>query len=170
MKISANVIVYNEQHNIAACLDSLNRHVDEIILIHDGECTDKTLQIASKYEKVKMHVAPRMGEAEPHRPLALGLSTGDWVVVLDADERLPFAFGKLRDVIDDAERNGVDNLRLPWPFKDQGKEIIDGPLSESVKLVVFKKVNYYHSGKFHEWYKPKGEVSWWRQAIGKFLP
>ena len=41
--ISACLVVYNEEKVIRQCLDSIKGFVDEIILVHDGQCTDKTL-------------------------------------------------------------------------------------------------------------------------------
>ena len=50
-KISANVVVYNEERNIKRCLDSVRDAVDEIILVNSGPCTDRTLEIAKRYTK-----------------------------------------------------------------------------------------------------------------------
>lgn len=48
MKISACVIVKNEEKNIEKCLMSINTIVDEIIIVDTGS-TDKTIDIAKKY-------------------------------------------------------------------------------------------------------------------------
>ena len=45
-RISACTIVFNEEKKIRPCLKSLQGCVDEIIVIHDGKCSDKTLKNA----------------------------------------------------------------------------------------------------------------------------
>jgi glycosyltransferase involved in cell wall biosynthesis len=54
VKLSAVIITFNEERNIARCLESLQDIVDEIIVI-DSLSTDKTEEICSKYHKVKFH-------------------------------------------------------------------------------------------------------------------
>ena len=49
--ISACLVVYNEEKSIQCCLESLRPVVNEIIIVHDGECNDKTLEIARKFTK-----------------------------------------------------------------------------------------------------------------------
>lgn len=44
--ISACLVVRNEEAVIERCLESLAGVVDEIVLVHDGECEDRTLEIA----------------------------------------------------------------------------------------------------------------------------
>ena len=44
-KISACLVVRNEEKIIKKCLDSIKDVVDEIIIVHDGEYNDKTLKI-----------------------------------------------------------------------------------------------------------------------------
>ena len=47
--ISAYLVVYHEEKVIERCLKSLVGVVNEIIVIHDGPCLDKTMEIAKKY-------------------------------------------------------------------------------------------------------------------------
>ncbi|MBI4017068.1 MAG: glycosyltransferase family 2 protein [Candidatus Aenigmarchaeota archaeon] len=85
--ISAVLVVHNEEQRIRPCLESIKRVVDEIIIVHDGACTDKTLSICREYN-AKVFVRPYIGEAEPHRCFSFQKSKGDWVLQIDADERL----------------------------------------------------------------------------------
>ena len=103
MSLSVIIIARNEAPRIEACLQSA-RFADEILLVDSGS-TDDTVAIARQY-------ADRVVESEwlgygPTKQLALEHATGDWVLWLDADERVP---QDLRDeitaVMDKRDRAG----------------------------------------------------------------
>ena len=158
-KISANVVVYNEERNIKRCLDSFRGAVDEIILIHDGPCTDRTLEIAKHYTK-KIYIKPHYGAADPHRPFALAKSTGDWILTLDADEVVSPALKKnLRKLVINADKEKIDGYRFYSPFYDKGVRITKGPLfSDNYGLSLFRKSKTSFSGRLHDWFKVAGVV------------
>jgi glycosyltransferase involved in cell wall biosynthesis len=84
VKISSIVITYNEADNIAECLESL-KWCDEIIVV-DSNSTDKTREIAKKF-------APNIIITEDKsygqkRNIGIDKSSGEWILWLDADERI----------------------------------------------------------------------------------
>ncbi len=81
------MVVYNEAKNIKRCLESLRGVVSEIILVHDGECADRTLEIAKEH-KAKIFIQSHQGEAEPHRSFSFKQAAGDWILQIDGDEFL----------------------------------------------------------------------------------
>ena len=108
--ISAVVITKNEERNIRECLASLD-WVDEIIVVDAGS-TDRTVSLAKKSTK-KVYVRPWEGYGEA-KNFALSRAKGDWILWLDADERVP---PELREEIKDtlkssaAEVSGFDMPR-----------------------------------------------------------
>lgn len=107
VKLSAAVITKNEEKKIGDCLDSLS-FADEIVVIDCGS-TDRTAEIAeSKGAKVIFH------QWEGHigqKNYAVGQTTGQWVLSLDADERVS---AKLREEIQRALSNPVaDGYAIP---------------------------------------------------------
>jgi glycosyltransferase involved in cell wall biosynthesis len=83
-KLSVVVITLNEEENIRRCLDSA-RFSDEIIVVDSGS-NDSTCSIARDYtDKVIFHEMDGFGE---QRQFALKQATGDWILILDADEWL----------------------------------------------------------------------------------
>lgn len=82
--VSVVVITRNEEENIADCLKSA-LWADEVIVLDDNS-TDDTVSIAKKFtDKVfsrKMDIEGR------HRNYAYSLAKNDWVLSLDADERI----------------------------------------------------------------------------------
>lgn len=86
-KLSALVVVHNEEAQLAACLDTL-RFADEIVVVLD-KCTDRSREIAARYTD---HLVEGAWEIEgERRNLGIGNCTGDWILEVDADERVPEA-------------------------------------------------------------------------------
>jgi glycosyltransferase involved in cell wall biosynthesis len=83
-RLSAIIITRNEASNIGDCLDSL-AFCDERIVV-DSDSTDGTLLIArEKGARVATHGWKGFG---PQKNYALSLAHGDWVLSIDADERV----------------------------------------------------------------------------------
>ncbi|HEX3100918.1 MAG TPA: glycosyltransferase family 2 protein [Pyrinomonadaceae bacterium] len=84
MKISASIIVYNEEENIADLCETLE-WADEIVIVDSGS-TDRTAEFAKKYtDKVFQHEFK--GYKDKHQ-FADAQTTGDWIFWIDADERV----------------------------------------------------------------------------------
>lgn len=83
-KISALVVAHNEEENLDACLAPL-AFADEIVVVLDN-CTDGSKAIAAKYTtKLIEGVWPIEG---PRRHAGIDACTGDWILEVDADERV----------------------------------------------------------------------------------
>ena len=82
--ISVVVITKNEEDNIADCLKSVS-WADELIVLDDNS-TDNTVNIAKQYTN---KVSSRKMDIEGrHRNYAYSLAKNNWVLSLDADERV----------------------------------------------------------------------------------
>lgn len=85
VNLSVVVITFNEERNLARCLDSVKKIADEIIIV-DSSSTDKTIAIAQSYSaKITQH--PFTGYAA-QKNFATQLAANDWILSLDADETL----------------------------------------------------------------------------------
>ncbi len=84
-KISVAIITKNEEKNIKDCLDSVN-WADEIVIVDDAS-QDKTLEIAKAYPQVKI-ILHRFESFSKQRQYAIGLAEREWILMLDADERV----------------------------------------------------------------------------------
>lgn len=85
MKISATIITLNEEHNIADCLASLD-FADEIIVLDSGS-SDKTEEICRNHPKVRFFSQEWQGYGR-QKNRAAELASNDWILNLDADERV----------------------------------------------------------------------------------
>ncbi|MDB5945012.1 MAG: biosynthesis protein [Ramlibacter sp.] len=85
MSLSVVVIALNEAANLRACLESVS-FADEIVVL-DGGSSDGTVAIAQACGARVSRAAGWPGFG-PQKNRALALATGDWVLSLDADERV----------------------------------------------------------------------------------
>ncbi len=84
--ISAVVIARNEEVNIASCLETL-LWCDEIILV-DMESEDQTVEIARKFTS-RIYSHPKVPAFDIAKKYAVDQATGDWILLIDADEMVP---------------------------------------------------------------------------------
>jgi GT2 family glycosyltransferase/acetyltransferase-like isoleucine patch superfamily enzyme/2-polyprenyl-3-methyl-5-hydroxy-6-metoxy-1,4-benzoquinol methylase/Flp pilus assembly protein TadD/glycosyltransferase involved in cell wall biosynthesis len=82
--LSLCMIVKNEEKHLVRCLRSVRDGVDEIIVVDTGS-TDKTVDIAKVFGAKLFHF-PWTGNFSDARNQSLAHATGDWILVLDADE------------------------------------------------------------------------------------
>lgn len=91
-KLSAAIATYNEEENIGDCLESIKDIVDEVIIV-DGSSTDKTVEIAKKYS-AQVFVTDNPPIFHINKQKAFEYAHGDWILYLDADERVGKKLGE----------------------------------------------------------------------------
>ena len=84
--LSVILITRNEEANLADCLASLEGIAQQVVVV-DTNSSDRTLDIAKSYGAVIAQPQDWPGFG-PQKNRALDLATGEWVLSLDADERL----------------------------------------------------------------------------------
>ena len=84
-KISVILATYNEERNIKDCLETV-KWADEIVLV-DGKSEDRTVEIAKKYTK-RIFVRKNPLMFHKNKQFAIEKAKGDWILYLDADERV----------------------------------------------------------------------------------
>ena len=92
--LSVVMIVKNEEDQLRACLERIARIADEIIIVDSGS-TDATCAIARDFG-AKLYVSTDWKGFGQQRRLAQSFATCDYVLALDADERVS---NRLRDSI-----------------------------------------------------------------------
>jgi len=151
MKYTGIVHTYNEEENIEDCLKSLV-WCDEIILI-DMKSKDKTVEIARKYTD-KIFTFNYEGYADPARKFGLEKASGDWIMVLDADERLPSELIPILKEI--AEKGESEIVYLPWKNIIFGKWIKHTQWWPDYHPRFFKKGYLEYSSEIHNFEVVKG--------------
>lgn len=84
MKISACVITKNEESNIAACLNSVQRIADEMVVVDTGS-SDNTIAIARQCGAI-VYSFEWKNDFAAAKNFAIEQAIGDWIIFLDADE------------------------------------------------------------------------------------
>jgi len=84
-RVSAILITRNEQHNLADCLAGLS-WCDEVIVVDSGS-TDGTVELARSLG-ARVQVRTDWQGYGPQKNRALDLARFDWVLSVDADERV----------------------------------------------------------------------------------
>ena len=85
MSLSVILITKNEEANLKDCLESVS-FADEIIVV-DSQSSDKTQEIAQSFG-AKLEITSDWPGFGPQKNRALNLATHDWVLSIDADERV----------------------------------------------------------------------------------
>lgn len=113
--ISVVINTLNEEANISECIDSVQELADEIVVC-DMYSDDHTVDLATaKGARVIMH--PRTGYVEPARLAAISQARHEWVLVLDADERMTSLLAhRLRSVVQEDQYEVVAFWSLYWYF------------------------------------------------------
>jgi tetratricopeptide (TPR) repeat protein len=102
MKLSLCMIVKNEAATLAKCLNSVTGVVDEMIILDTGS-SDRTPDIAEEFG-AKVYHFQWCNDFSAARNAALKYVTGDWVLVLDADETLtPNIVPQIKSVMENEE-------------------------------------------------------------------
>lgn len=131
--ISVCVVTKNEAHNIEACLNSVS-WANEIIVI-DSESTDSTVAICKRFTD-KITVMPWLG-CGPQREKIYAMASCDWVLLLDADERVtPELAQEIQATIQNATCNGYE---IPFNSYYCGKHIRFGDWMNERHLRLLKR-------------------------------
>jgi len=106
--LTVTVITWNEEERLRPCLES-TAWAQEIVVV-DAESTDKTVQVAREFTD-RVWIRPWPGFSL-QKNFALDQATGEWILSLDADERVT---GELRDEIERVIRDDgpADGYMIP---------------------------------------------------------
>lgn len=117
-KVSATIITKDEEDHIADCLISARLVADEIIVLDSGS-SDRTVEIAKQYADIVEETDwPGFGVQKQR---ALEKATGEWVLSLDADERItPELAREINHHLADPD---ADAYKLPWAVTIYGKRL-----------------------------------------------
>ena len=114
--LSVCLIVKNEEQFLPQCLASIKAIASQIVVVDTGS-TDRTIEIAKSFG-AEIYSFAWCDDFSAARNAALEHATGDWILMLDADEELPAA--EHARLLSDMKRADVIAFRLP--LVNQGEE------------------------------------------------
>ena len=154
--ISAIVLTKDEEKNIDACLDSLS-WCDERIVIDDYS-QDKTVDLAKK-KGARVFTHSLQNDFAEQRNFGLSKAKGDWVLFVDADERVSSALWyeimqHINESLVDVSGFYIKRLDTMW-----GQILRHGETGNIKLLRLAKKDAGRWVGKVHEAWKVNGKTA-----------
>ncbi|MDD3223524.1 MAG: glycosyltransferase [Clostridium sp.] len=144
MKISLCMIVKNEEKYIKMCLENAMKVADEAIIVDTGS-TDRTKEIINEFGgNIKVIDYKWEDDFSKARNISIDNATGDWILMLDADEKLLCDAGKVKSIL---KSEKLDGYRIPlYNILD-----VNTVAYSAVYIKFFKNKNQYrYSGRIHE--------------------
>ena len=145
MKISVTIITFNEESNIAAACESV-AWADEVLVV-DSDSTDQTREIARQAgAKVITNPWPGFGK---QKQFAVDHAKNDWILSLDADERVSPALGQSISKLEGQEL--ADGYLMARRTFYQGRWIRGGGWYPDRQLRLFKRTaGHWKDRHIHE--------------------
>ncbi|MBP2637372.1 MAG: glycosyl transferase family 2 [Firmicutes bacterium] len=141
--ISVAMIVKDEEAMLEACLDSVKEIADELVIVDTGS-VDKTIEIAKSYTD-KVYCFLWQGDFSAARNFAINQCNCEWVLSIDADERIEVRQEYLRELITNTTKEA-----FMLPLKN-----FSGPGDSDFNIIsvlrLFRNLpQYRYIGKIHE--------------------
>ena len=141
--VSAALIVRNEAPVLAGCLESIASQVDEVVIVDTGSIDD-TREIAKSCGARLLEFA-WTGDFSAARNVSLDAAKGDWILYIDADERLTVSNGtSLKSLLADTQ---LAAMRVRLQPKARYTDYLELRLFRNHPCIRF-------DGVIHEWVIP----------------
>lgn len=139
MKKTLSVVLatYNEEKNLEACLQSVIGLANEIIIV-DGSSSDKTVNVAKKYGAI-VKITTNKSIFHINKQMSIDMATKDWVLQLDADERLSLQLGKEITERINERSNHFSGFWIPRKNWFLGRFLMKGGVYPDYTLRLYKK-------------------------------
>ena len=162
-KLSATVITLNEEERVRDCLEGV-RWADEIVVL-DSFSTDRTVEICREYtERVLQEKLP---STAARRARALELAEHEWVLSLDADERVSTALAEeIQEALSRPDLHAYGGFRMPRLTLLMGRWMRHGSWHPNYQLRLTRKsCTTVHDNAPHDVIEVTGRVGTLRNSI-----
>jgi glycosyltransferase involved in cell wall biosynthesis len=156
MKISASIIVRNEEENLPRLCQSID-WVDEIVIV-DSDSTDRTIEVARRFTSAVFN-HPFRGYRDKHE-FADAQTTGDWIFWLDADEEVTPPLRKAIEALRERDPATLpDGFRIARRTLYQGRWIAHSGWYPDYQMRFYRKDTSYWDGVApHETARVRGRI------------
>lgn len=157
--LSVVLATHNEENNIEACLASVKDLADEIIVV-DGSSTDSTVAIA-KQLGAKVKITTNKPIFHINKQIAIDMATKDWVLQLDADERISADLKKEIKSVIDKKDTGINGYWIPRKNLFLGRYLMKGGQYPDYTMRLYRRgYGKLPQKDVHEQAVVKGEVGY----------
>ncbi|MCK5017048.1 MAG: glycosyltransferase family 2 protein [Candidatus Peribacteraceae bacterium] len=150
LPISVHILTRNSEKTLEATLESI-KDCEEILIV-DGESTDNTLNIATKYgaKIINQEIRGEATDFSSIRNFAMDNTTKDWIFALDSDETAnPELLSSIQKVIDEG---------LPVACEVTRKYVLNnGKIIDFASTYPNKRIYFFHKEVVEKWIKPVHE-------------
>jgi glycosyltransferase involved in cell wall biosynthesis len=161
-RISVLVVARDEGHNLSDCLAEA-RWADERVVVVDPASRDATLTIARR--DADLLAVREFDDFASQRNAALAIATGDWVLSVDADERItPELAAEVRRVIADPDAP-YRGYRVPIRSEILGRRFAFSGTQHDHPVRLFRRDSGRWVGLVHETVDLHGAVGSVRGAL-----
>ena len=157
VRLSAVLIAKDEERDLPGALDSVRGLADEVVVLLDASTRDASEAVARAAGALVSRRAFDGYGAQ--KQAALELASGDWVLSLDADERVtPELAAEIKRAL--AAGDGApDGFEIPFAVRFMGKDLRWGGLGGERHLRLFRRAaGRFSSGAVHEGIELAGPV------------
>lgn len=161
-QVSVTIITLNEEENIRKCLDSVSWS-DDIVVV-DSNSSDGTAEIARQYtSKVFLRSSGDFGD---QRRFAESKCSNDWVLSIDADERVT---DELRDeILQVVQKHNHEAYCIPIANKIAGGWLKHGMWYPAYRSRLYNRNKGGWDGVVHETLVTEGPVGYLKNPIVHF--
>ena len=155
-KITGLIITLNEEKNIKAVIENIS-FVDEIIIV-DSFSSDKTVELSQAYDKVKVY-QHEFENFTDQRNLALDYASHNWILFLDADERLTDGLKEeIMETVKQKETAEAYFFYRKFMFKDKPLHFSGWQTDKNVRLFKKNSARYSKERLVHEILRVNGKT------------
>ncbi|WP_395077964.1 glycosyltransferase family 2 protein [Flavobacterium sp.] len=156
IKITGLVITFNEEKNIQEVIECLD-FVDEIVIV-DSFSTDKTIELLKNYPKVRV-VQNKFLDFTSQRNVALQNASYNWVLFLDADERItPMLKSEIIQELNKPETKDAYLFLRKFYFKKKPIHFSGTQTDKNFRLFKKDKAHYVADKLVHETLEVNGSI------------
>ena len=153
MGISAVLIVKNEEKNIQACLETL-RFTDESLVVDSGS-SDRTKVLAQTM--ASRVVSRNFDDFASQKNFAVNLASQDWILSIDADERVSEAL-KQEIVSITNHAKALDAYAIYRFTNFFGRDFVASGLQKDAPIRLFRRGKAVFVNPVHEVVRVKGKT------------
>ena len=165
--ISVVILTKNEEKNILDCLETVN-WADEIIILDDNS-VDRTVEIAESKNLKNLKVLTRSldGDFSKQRNYALSQAQNEWVLFIDADERItPQLRIEINDfIVEEKVKPLINGMYIKRKDMLWGKLLKHGEVGHMKLLRLARKDSGIWQGKVHEKWVVEGETDTFENSL-----
>lgn len=154
--ISVIIITKNESINILDCLTSV-QWANEIVVVDSGS-NDNTVELCRNFsDKIKILVTPDWPGYGIQKQRALDMATSEWVLSIDADERVTEPLKN--EILKQLPATSLDGFEIRFISEYCGKKIRFGDWMNDAQMVLFRRTKgKFVSAAIHERIELNGKI------------